>query len=132
MTVYVALVGALLTALGWALGGAALGVAALVGSAFAFGDWVLMRWLAQRLLLANERGRTLWGGLLVAKMVAVLAVAWLLLWAGGLDPVGFALGVSALVAGGLLGAVHAVLAGELGGPPEEPDADGADAGLGGS
>ena len=95
-----------LTALAFVLGGLWTGVGAAVGAALAIGNWVLMRFVGQRLLVATDAGRIVWGAILMVKMGVLLAIAWAVLSTGAVDPIGFSVGVSGLVFGLLLGAFH--------------------------
>ncbi|MBZ0116517.1 MAG: hypothetical protein K8H88_05975 [Sandaracinaceae bacterium] len=115
---YVGLSGALLSAIAFLLGGAALGAGALVGAAMALANWQAVRWLGKQLLKANDKGKMIWGTLLAVKMTAVLVIVWLVLSTGWVDPVGFAIGMSALVVGALIGAFTSALAPEPSGSSE--------------
>lgn len=106
ITLYVVGASVVMTALSFALGGATMGVGAAVGGALAVGNWMLMRWVGRRLMVANDKGRMVWGGLLAFKMVLLMAVAWGILATGWVDPMGFTVGLSGLVLGILVGAFH--------------------------
>lgn len=106
LTVYVLGASAILTLLAFGLGGMDTGVGAAVGAAFGCLNWVGMRWLAQRLLNANDKGRAVWGGLLILKMALTLGAVWAVLATGVVQPIGFAIGLSGLVLGLLAGAFH--------------------------
>lgn len=111
LTVYVLGASALLTIAAFGVGGADVGLGALVGAAFGSLNWMGMRWLAQRLMTANEKGRAVWGAMLVAKMALTLGATWLILATGVVEPLGFMIGLSGLVLGLLAGAFHLAYAG---------------------
>jgi hypothetical protein len=106
ITLYVVAASALLTALSFALGGLTMGIAAAVGGALAVGNWMSMRWVGRRLVVANDKGRMVWGGLLAVKMLALMLIAWGILATGVVDPMGFTIGLGGLVLGILAGAFH--------------------------
>lgn len=106
MTWYIAGACAVLTGLTFALAGSWMGFGALVGGLVAIGNWYGMRWLGERLLRANDRGKMVWGTLLAIKMGAILGVVWMILATGWVDPIGFAVGMSGFVLGILGGTLH--------------------------
>ena len=109
ITGYVVGASALLALAATVFGGVELGVAATVGGVFSVVNWVAMRWLGRRLIVANERGKAVWGLLLAAKMGISLIVVWAILSTGVIDPIGFVIGLSGLVFGILAGTFHAAL-----------------------
>ena len=111
ITHYVIGASAVLTAVAFFLGGAWMGLGAAVGGAVAVGNWLGMRWIGERLLRANDKGRMVWGSLLAFKMAAILGVVWMILATGWVDPMGFALGMSGFVLGILGGAFHLAASG---------------------
>lgn len=110
----------LLTAIAFALGGLERGVGAGIGGAVAVLNWWGMRWIGERLLRANDKGRLVWGSLLAIKMAAVLGVVWAILATGLVDPLGFGIGMSALVVGILVGALHLAWSGAADTADEAP------------
>jgi hypothetical protein len=125
ITAYVVGASVVLSALALGVGSARMGFGALVGGLVAVGNWLAMRWVAQRLVGgidhagpeagdssdsgesdSSEKGRAVWGALLALKMAALLALAWLILATGVVDPTGFSIGLSGLVVGALGGALH--------------------------
>lgn len=110
ITAYVIGTSAILAAVALALGGPSMGVAAAVGGVFSVLNWLAMRWLGQRLLVSNERGRALWGLLLAVKMGISMAVVWAILSTGAIDPIGFVIGLGGLVLGIVAGTFHTMLA----------------------
>lgn len=106
ITAYVAGASVLLAALALVLGGARMGFGAGVGGALGVANWYAMRWVADRLVRANDRGKAVWGTLLALKMGALLAITWGILSTGKVDPTGFTIGLSGLVLGALGGALH--------------------------
>lgn len=107
ITQYVVAASVLLTALSFVLGGVTMGFGAAVGGAVAIANWMLMRWVGRRLVVANDKGRMIWGGLLAFKMLVLMLIAWGVLATGVVDPLGFTVGLSGLVLGILAGAFHA-------------------------
>ncbi|MBN1773226.1 MAG: hypothetical protein JXB32_18330 [Deltaproteobacteria bacterium] len=89
----------------WGVGREAL--AAGLGGTLAVLNWLGLRWVGARLLGARPAGgtrrRVLLGVLFVLKFGLVIGVVWALIRWAGLEPMGLALGYSALVVG-LLGA----------------------------
>ncbi len=111
ITLYVVGASVALTIVMFAVGGVAMGVGAAVGGAVAIANWLAMRWVGQRLLVASDRGRLVWGTLLALKMAALMGIVWLILSTGMVDPMGFTVGLSGLVLGALLGAFHSAASG---------------------
>jgi len=89
----------------WGVGREAL--ATSLGGTLAVVNWLGLRWVVARLLGARPAGgrrRTLLlGTLFVVKFGLLIGIVWALIRWAGLDPLGLALGYSALVVG-LLGA----------------------------
>lgn len=109
ITLHVALACAALTGLALVLGGVALAIGALVGGLVAVANWMAMRWVGRRLMVANDRGRIVWGTLLATKMAVLMAVVWAILSTGLVDPTGFSIGLGGLVVGVLTGTFHGAL-----------------------
>ena len=113
LTIYVAGSAVLLTIVAFIAAGPATGSGAVVGGLFATGNWYAMRWLVQRILTSNDRGKMIWGSLLTLKMSAILGVVWLILATGWVEPAGFAIGLSGLVLGGVVGGLHLSLTSDV-------------------
>ncbi|MGE0786471.1 MAG: hypothetical protein AB7S26_12445 [Sandaracinaceae bacterium] len=94
---------ALLIAFAFVLGGVQVGLGAIAGGVFAILDWTALRWLGERLMVANPRGRTLLGLLLAAKMALSLGAVAAILATRMVDPIGFVVGFSGLVVGIICG-----------------------------
>jgi hypothetical protein len=97
---HVAVAALVLAGLGLVLGGISVGTGAAVGGIVAVLDAWAITWLASRIV--NGAGfidRGFAAGLLGAKLVVLLAVCWALLARWGVDPVGFSVGLGALVLG---------------------------------
>jgi len=109
ITGYVVGASALLVLVALVVGGLDMAIAALVGGIFSVSNWTAMRWVAQRLLVANDKGRAVWGTLLALKMGISLVVVWAILSTGSFDPIGFVIGLSGLVLGILAGTFHTAL-----------------------
>ena len=110
ITGYVIATSVALSVLAGVLGGLSLGLAAAVGGVFSILNWLAMRWLGRKLLVANDKGRAVWGTLLAAKMLVSLLAVWAILSTGVIDPIGFVVGLSGLVLGILAGTFHSALA----------------------
>lgn len=89
------------------LGGVTMAIGAAAGGALAVVNWYAMRFVGRRLVIANDKGRMVWGGLLGVKMLALMIIAWAVLATGVVDPMGFSVGLGSLVVGILAGAFHA-------------------------
>ena len=109
MTAYIVGASVALTVAAIVLGGVGTGIGAAAGGALAVGNWLVMRWVGERLMVANDKGRLVWGTLLGLKMFVLMGICWLVLSFGGVDPIGFTIGLSGLVIGALAGAFHGAL-----------------------
>lgn len=92
-------------ALTFLLADARVAIAAAVGAAVATLNWLGLRWLVGRATRGSVRSRSGLMVLLSAKMLLLGLVCWGLLTRFGLEPFGFAIGLSALVGGIFLGSV---------------------------
>ncbi len=89
-----------LTGLAFVLGGGSVGMGAAIGGIVAGLDAWAITWLASRIVSgAGFLDRGFAAGLLGAKLVVLLAVCWALLARWGVDPIGFSVGLGALVLG---------------------------------
>jgi hypothetical protein len=113
ITAYVVGSSVLLAAAAFLFGGTTMGLGAIVGAGLGTANWLAMRWVGGKLVVANDRGRLVWGGLLGFKMLAMLVIAWGVLATGVVDPAGFTIGLSGLVLGILAGGFHTAFAGDL-------------------
>jgi hypothetical protein len=103
---YVAVTAIVLVGLAFVLGGPVAGTGALIGGVVATLDAWAITWLAKRIVTgAGFIGTGVAAGLLGVKLVTLLAVCWALLARWGADPVGFSVGLGALVIGMLLAGV---------------------------
>ena len=97
---YVAVVALALTGLAFVLGGVSIGLGAAAGGAVATLDAWAITWLASRIVSgAGFINRGFAAALLGAKLVVLLVVCWALLARWGVDPLGFSVGLGALVLG---------------------------------
>lgn len=97
---YVTVAALVLTGVAFVLGGVSIGTGAAIGGIVAGLDAWAITWLASRIVNgAGFIGRGLAAGLLGAKLVLLLAVCWALLARWGVDPLGFSVGLGALVLG---------------------------------
>jgi hypothetical protein len=104
---HVAVAALVLAGLASVLGGASVGIGAAVGGVVATLDAWAITWLASRIVNgAGFIGRGFAAGLLGAKLVVLLAVCWALLARWGVDPLGFSVGLGALVLGMLYSGVE--------------------------
>ena len=103
---YVAVSAMVLVGLAFVLGGPVVGTGACIGGVVATLDAWAITWLAKRLVAgAGFIGSGLAAGLLGVKLVTLLAVCWALLERWGTDPLGFSIGLGALVIGMLFAGV---------------------------
>ena len=97
---YVAVAALVLAGLAFVLGGVSVGIGAIVGGIVAALDAWAITWLASRIISgAGFIGRGFAAAMLGAKLVVLLAVCWALLARWGVDPIGFSVGLGALVLG---------------------------------
>jgi len=99
LTLNVALAGAVLTVICFAIGGLGPAIGSLAGTIVAVVNFVGLRWLVYRLVYGPPRGRSAIAILLALKMALVMAVIWILLGKVGIHPIGFAVGFSSLFIG---------------------------------
>lgn len=100
---YVAAAAVVLVGLAFVLGGTEVGAGAIVGGVVATLDAWAITWLAKRIVTgAGFIGSGMAAGLLAVKLVLLLAVCWALLSRWGADPLGFSVGLGALVIGMLV------------------------------
>ena len=103
----VAIAALLLSGLALVLGGVSVGMGAVVGGVVAVLDAWAITWLASRIVGgAGFISRGFAAGLLGAKLVVLLAVCWALLARWGVEPLGFSVGLGALVLGMLYSGVE--------------------------
>lgn len=96
---YVAVAAVLLTALAFALGGTEIGLGAAVGGLVAVVDAWAIIWLVSQILTGAGLSRAIAVALLASKLIILLAVCWALLARLAINPIGFSVGLSALVVG---------------------------------
>jgi hypothetical protein len=103
---YVAAAAVVLVGLAFLLAGNDVGQGAVVGGALATIDAWAIAWLAKRIVAgAGFLGSGVAAALLGVKLVLMLVVCWALLARWGVDPVGFSVGLGALVIGMLFAGV---------------------------
>ncbi|MFW2387779.1 MAG: ATP synthase subunit I [Polyangiales bacterium] len=95
----VAVAAMLLTALAFALGGTEVGLGAAVGGLVAVVDAWAIIWLVSQVLTGAGLSRAIAVALLASKLIILLAVCWALLARLAINPIGFSVGLSALVVG---------------------------------
>ena len=103
---YVAGSAIVLVGLAFVLGWTVVGTGALIGGVVATLVAWAITWLGKRIVTgAGFNGSAVASGLLGVKLVTLLAVCWALLARWGADPLGFSIGLGALVIGMLLAGV---------------------------
>ncbi|MGB8221917.1 MAG: hypothetical protein WCF10_04980 [Polyangiales bacterium] len=96
----VAVAALVLTGLAFVLGGVSVGIGAIAGGVVGVLDAWAITWLASHIVgAAGFISRGFAAALLGAKLVVLLAVCWALLARWGVDPLGFSVGLGALVLG---------------------------------
>ncbi len=96
---YVAIAAVLLAALAFAIGGTEVGIGAAVGGVVALVDAWAIIWLVSEILTGAGLSRAIAVALLASKLIIVLAICWALLTRLAINPMGFAVGLGALVVG---------------------------------
>ncbi|MFO0712279.1 MAG: ATP synthase subunit I [Sandaracinus sp.] len=102
---YVSAFGAILVAVGFAMG-VETGIGALVGAGVATANAFALRWLVTAMLKADPERRAGMSLTLMLKTAVILGLAAALLFFAHIDPIGFAIGIGALVLGLVLGSAH--------------------------
>lgn len=102
---YVSAFAAILVAVGFGVS-VETGIGAVAGAAVAIGNAFALRWLVGAMLKADPERRAGMSLTLMAKTTVVLALSAGLLFYGHIDPIGFAIGIGALVLGLVLGSAH--------------------------
>ena len=102
---YVSACATILVALGFAVS-VETGIGALGGAAVAIGNAFALRWLVTSMIKSAPERRAGPSLTLMLKTGVILAISAVLLFGAHLDPIGFAIGVGALVLGLVLGAAH--------------------------
>lgn len=102
---YVGAFAAILVAVGFMVS-ASIGVGALAGAGVALINAFALRWLVSAVLKSDPAKRTSVSLLLMSKTGFILGLSAIVLYFGRVDPIGFALGIGALVLGLVIGASH--------------------------
>lgn len=102
MTGWIGAAGAVLSGFAFLFGGASVGTGAVVGAALAAGNWWVLSWILRR-GLASRRGAGALLFLLLLKMAVLGGVCYFLVAVAGLNVLGFAVGLTALVFGLVVG-----------------------------
>jgi hypothetical protein len=97
MTRPLLLIAASVTCVAFALWGAQRGVAAAVGAGLSVINWFVLRWVVSRMF--NGGNKAALGGLLMAKIGALIGVVYILISRVQLDPIGLAFGLGVLFVG---------------------------------
>jgi len=80
-------------------------LSAAIGVAVGLANWYSLRFIVGRLLGGAMRTQARFALVLVAKMFALMAVVFVLLRSGGVDAIGFTIGITSLVGGAILGSL---------------------------
>ena len=96
---YVAVAAFLLAAPAFAIGGVEVGMGAAVGGVVAVVDAWAIIWLVSQVLTGAGLSRAVAVALLASKLIILLAICWALLTRLAIHPMGFAIGLGALVIG---------------------------------
>ena len=102
----IALVGLILSGAVYLLGGAFSGGSAAVGAVIALGNWFVFAWVVSRVTKGRTRNRLGLGMTLGVKMTALMALVSVLISQRLVEPIGFAVGLSAIVVGLCIGSLH--------------------------
>lgn len=105
MSAAVAAMAIALTAIAFFVSGLSFAIGTAAGGAVAVANWLLIQWIVGRVTGGSTRSQAGFMLLLVAKMGALMALVYLVLSRGWVQPVAFAVGISALFGGLLAGSV---------------------------
>jgi hypothetical protein len=111
MPIIIAGLGASAAAITYFAAGAWMGVSAAVGAFLAIFNWYLYRWIIGRVMRGNVRQQSVLMLILVVKMGALMALIYYIISRQWVDPVGFLIGISALVAGLMVSSVRHLTSG---------------------
>jgi hypothetical protein len=121
IAIWIAALGVVASGGAWFFGGWAMGTSALAGAAVAFANWVALRWIGAKLVRATGAKRA-GVALLMLKMAALVGISAALLLTGVVQPLGFLIGLGALVVGTAVGGMQESLATAEQEQKEEADA----------
>lgn len=102
---YVSAFAAILVAVGFAVS-VETGIGAIGGAAVALMNAFALRWLVTAMIKADPARRAGASLTLMLKTGVILAISAGLLFGAHLDPIGFAIGIGALVLGLVVGSAH--------------------------
>jgi hypothetical protein len=105
MSAAVAAMGIVLTVIAFFISGETFAIGTAVGAAVAVANWMLIQWIVGRVTGGSTRSQAGFMLLLVAKMGALMALVYVVLSNEWVQPIAFALGISALFGGLLAGSV---------------------------
>lgn len=109
LTWYILGLGAVLVASVYAKAGAVSGSSAAIGLAVAIANWFLLRYIVGRVVDGGVRKKAAFSFVLFVKLGGLMALVFVLLYSGLVTPIAFAVGVSSLPLGALLGSFTHVL-----------------------
>lgn len=107
VTQYVAAFGAALVAAAWLVGGTEPMLGAAAGALVSVANWLALRWLALRAARGGDAARSRVMLLIAVKMTVLVALCWFLVGRAGVHPIGFTVGLGALILGIAVAAARA-------------------------
>jgi hypothetical protein len=105
MAIAIGAIGGFSSAVTFLLAGVWVGFSAAVGAGLALGNFFLYRWIGGRIVGGGIRKQSAFSVLLALKMSLLMGLVYLLIARHWVDPLGFVLGLSALVLGLLAGSI---------------------------
>lgn len=112
ITISIVGLGILLAAVTYGVAGIYSGGSAAVGAIIAVANFYLFGWIADQVVKGSVRKRTGLMFLLVVKMGALMALIYFLISRHWIEPIGFMVGISALVIGVIVGSIHYLYRGD--------------------
>lgn len=114
--IHIAVFAAILTAGAFLVGGAEVARGAAAGGVLALANGLALCWVVLRIVHGTMRQKAAVAVVMATKLGVLAVVSWALIAKWGVHPVGFLVGVTALVLGSLSGATagHRQMAGEEG------------------
>lgn len=112
MTVAMVGLGAIFAVVTYIVVGTFSGFSAAFGTSIAVLNLYIFGWIADRVVCGSVRKRTGLMFLLIAKMAALMAFIYYIISRHWVEPIGFMIGISALVIGMIAGSIHYLYRGE--------------------
>ena len=82
------------------------GLSSAVGAVIALANWFVFAWVVSRVTGGRTRNKLGLGMTLGVKMFALMVLVSVLIGRGLVEPIGFAVGLSAIVVGLCIGSLH--------------------------